>query len=45
MLNIARNNSFPCNRMNDFKNQIEHYKSYHKMNSSANKKKWVTFAY
>jgi hypothetical protein len=45
ILNIARNNTFPCNRINDIKNQIEHNKAHHKANSSANKKKWDTFTY
>jgi len=45
ILNIARNNNLPYKIINDLKNQIQHNKSHHKANNSANKKKWVTFTY
>jgi len=45
VLYFAHNYTFPYNRINYLKNQIEHNKAHHKANSSANKKKCVTFTY
>jgi len=43
--NIAHNNNFPCNRINELKNQMEHNKTHQKPSYNTTKKKWVTFTY